>query len=92
MRLSELRAHLSVSQSHIIEKFLAGRQSYCFSQIEPVFISFTASSSPNEALHSHFKRLQPSEKEFSITVRNLAGFLDRLILQCHRFEQDHTPY
>ena len=65
---------------------------YCFSQIEPRFFSFTASSSPNESLHGILKHAQPSEKEYSITIKNTLECVNQLIKNCHKFEMELTPF
>lgn len=36
--------------------------------------------------------MQTTEKEFSLTIRNLAACAEHLLGQCHRFDQDITPY
>jgi len=71
-RLREARESLFASEMEVLDKFDERRNLYCFAHIEPTFISFCASSSPNEALHSLFKRLQPSQREYSLSIRNLA--------------------
>ena len=46
-RLREARESLFASEMDVLEKFHERRNLYCFAHVEPVFISFCCSSSPN---------------------------------------------
>lgn len=79
-------------EGEILDRFLLRSNSFCLAKVEPVFIGFTPSTSPNESVHSLIKKVQPSEKDFSLALKNTLAVAMRLLERCHRFDLDIIPY
>lgn len=77
----------------MFNRFIKNREQYCFASFDcSSFIGFTASSSINESFHALLKRIQPTEKEYTVTLRNLMYCCHYLLAKCDDFQLEKVEY
>lgn len=74
-----------------MEKFILNSSSYCLSQMNPVFVGFSASTGSNEKLHDMIKSVLPTEKPLVTVIHRVLNLAEKLLERCEVAAIEKNP-